>query len=155
MSDNTKARVKEILRNCCAGNASLATDILHEEFIIIARDKLPEVHKSDSGNGWVTALAQENFQPQLALHPADGDVPGEWSRKIAYANLAIAEAVEATARVEEAELTVEAFTLYRVYATQRGIAPMDDWESLTSANQKLAAAYLAVARTARNLHRKA
>jgi len=42
----TKDRVKQILQGCCAGNATLATDILHEEFVIIARADLPEVNAS-------------------------------------------------------------------------------------------------------------
>jgi len=39
----TKDRIKQILNDCCAGNASLATDILHAEFVIIAREDLPDV----------------------------------------------------------------------------------------------------------------
>jgi len=40
---STKARIKQILNDCCAGNASLATDILHTEFVIIDRGDLPDV----------------------------------------------------------------------------------------------------------------
>lgn len=42
----TKDRIKQILNDCCAGNASLATDILHEAFVIIDREDLPEVTRS-------------------------------------------------------------------------------------------------------------
>lgn len=44
----SKERIKQILRDCCAGNASLATDILHEEFVIIAKADLPAVKRSES-----------------------------------------------------------------------------------------------------------
>lgn len=43
MSTNeaAKARIKQILSDCCAGNSSLATEILTEEFVIIDRADIP------------------------------------------------------------------------------------------------------------------
>lgn len=80
-----------------------ATRIFLDHYIVIPRSDLPKVNASDQ-NGFVTALAQETYQPNLYLHPSDGDIPGAWSRDIAYANLAIAEAVEAR-DAEAAEAT--------------------------------------------------
>ena len=100
---DTKARIKQILNDCCAGNASLATDILYGEFIIIPRDELPETFNSTNGNGICSHGAQEFYQPELYFHPADGDEPGTWNRKIAYANLAVALAVEEKINAQDAE----------------------------------------------------
>jgi len=43
MSTETNARVREIIREMCAGNSSLATDVLHEEFVIIPKADLPSI----------------------------------------------------------------------------------------------------------------
>ena len=64
------------------------------DVITIDRAELPEVTVSDFGNGLVTALAQENYQPQLRRFTEDG-TGSSWNLKIAYANLAVALAIEA------------------------------------------------------------
>lgn len=65
---------------------------------------LPEVHISEFGNGFTTALAQEHYQPTLRRNPEDAS-DGSWSRKVAYANLAIALAVEKRESAEGKALT--------------------------------------------------
>jgi len=63
--------------------------------IVIPRSDLPDVYESTNGNGICTSSAQEFHQPALNFHPSDGDSPGEWNRRIAYANLAVADAIDA------------------------------------------------------------
>lgn len=53
MTTETKSRVKQILRDCCAGNASLATDILHEEFAIFPKPKVGEVTVPQDGYQYI------------------------------------------------------------------------------------------------------
>lgn len=80
--------------------------------VVVPRTDLPEVTLSEHGSGLVTAIAQEYFQPSLRFSAKEGDKSGEWSRKIALANLAIAEAIQngqgAIAR-RRAELAEELF----------------------------------------------
>lgn len=102
------------------GAAIRAADDILEHFILVPRSELPDVSISDHGNGFVTALAQERYQPQLRLHGLPNT--GEWSRKIAYANLAVAEAVEAREAREAtdgAKLEQEALKLHNTLRTHR------------------------------------
>lgn len=70
-------------------------DVFLARNIVIPRSELPNVYESTNGNGICAASAQEFHQPELYFHPADGDKAGEWNRKIAYANLAVADAIDA------------------------------------------------------------
>lgn len=97
--------------------------------IVIPRSELPEVVMSDHGNGYTTALAQEFYQPSLRYSEIDGNKPGEWNRNIAYANLAIAEAIEgaiggagAARDHRRNELAAELFNA-RCYSDLRAGAP--------------------------------
>lgn len=149
----TRTRIKEIIRNCCGGGASMAADLLHEEFVIIHRDELPETYPSDNKNGICAALAQEFYQPALRFHPSNGDEPGEWNRKIAYANLAVAEAVERKHEEAMQALRSEAYELYRASCLATDTLPAPDWNTAIE-GPNVARDFLAIARTARKLHGK-
>jgi hypothetical protein len=69
-------------------------DALLAEYVLVRRRDMPATHVSEYGNGVCTALAQEFYQPQLRYSENEGDKPGQWNRNIAYANLAVALAVE-------------------------------------------------------------
>lgn len=71
------------------------TEAIDAAFVVIPRGDLPAVFESEHGNGYYTNLAQEFYSPCLKYSPEDGDKPGDWNQKIAYANLAVALAVEA------------------------------------------------------------
>ena len=150
---NSKDRVKQIIDDCCAGNARIATDILHSEFVIIHRDELPTPVMSEHGNGFVTATAQEFYQPTLRFMPDDGDKPGEWNRHIAYGNLAVALAVEARTSEDQERLHDEAYELYCAHAAERGIVPLANWATFQETSPGKAQGYLAIARAARNLYK--
>lgn len=93
-AESIKARIVQLISQLGTAFEDDADQIL-AEYVVIPRAELPEVVEGGGSNGFCTALAQEFYQPQLAFHPADGDIPGEWNRKIAYANIAVAEAVDA------------------------------------------------------------
>ena len=76
------------------GKVAAAERVL-EAFVVIPKADLPDVWESEHDNGLCAATAQEFYQPELRFNPADGDKPGQWNRKIAYANLAVAHAIEA------------------------------------------------------------
>lgn len=151
----TKDRVKQIIDDCCAGNARMASDILHSEFIIIHRDELPTPVMSEHGNGFVTATAQEFYQPSLRFMPDDGDKPGEWNRHIAYGNLAVALAVEArdadTAEKAKVKLELEAFALYVASCVATDTTPAPDWKT-ACIGENVERDFLAIASTAREIH---
>lgn len=115
-AESIKARIVQLISQLGTAFEDDADQIL-AEYVVIPRGELPEVVEGGGSNGFCTALAQEFYQPQLAFHPADGDVPAEWNRKIAYANLAVAEAVDArnhsqaTRRDELAREAVPEYTI--------------------------------------------
>ena len=76
------------------GESYRIADAVLAEYVLVRRSDLPETHESTHGNGICTALAQEFYQPELRFSGRDGDKPGEWNRRIAYANLAVALAIE-------------------------------------------------------------
>lgn len=88
---NAKDRVKQILKDFCAGNASLATDILHAEFVIIHRDELPNTSEVDFG------VSVEGVTHSVwAVTQATADR----ARKDAHEYLAVAEAIENALRTK-------------------------------------------------------
>jgi hypothetical protein len=148
-------RIKQILQNCCGGGWSMAADQIDAEFVVIHRDELPPVYKSAFGNGFTTALAQERHQPALDFSAEDGDKPGEWNRKIAYANLAVADAIEYRLAAESEEnlqqLRAEAYELYRVSCLATDTVPAPDWNTAIE-GRDVARDFLAIATRARELH---
>ncbi len=47
MSNQANPRVREIIREMCAGNSSLAAEVLADEFVVIPRSDLPDVKRSE------------------------------------------------------------------------------------------------------------
>lgn len=67
---------------------------IEKRFIVIPKAELPSVALSDGTGKFYAALAQEGYQPCLAAS-SEGEAGGAaWSRDIAYANLAVAEAID-------------------------------------------------------------
>ncbi|KQN99675.1 hypothetical protein ASF21_12775 [Arthrobacter sp. Leaf234] len=116
-SNTPREQMKAIINGMCAGNASMATDAILAEFVIIPRNEVPEVSISDHVDiGLVTALAQQRYQPSLTLAEEDGDkTDGTWNRSIASANLAIAEAVERQSSATEAKRNARRDELAGIY----------------------------------------
>ena len=86
-----------------AGLYESRADAILDEYILIPRADLPMVSHSPR-NGLCTALAQENFQPQLVR--GRDELGAAFNRHIALANLAVAEAIDRQA-VAEAETKLQ------------------------------------------------
>jgi hypothetical protein len=87
MSTETKARVKQIIMDCCGGGFSIATDILHEQFVIIHRDELPKASPNSEGNVEVEGVDHSVWPVSRATATR--------ARRDALESLSAAEAIEA------------------------------------------------------------
>jgi hypothetical protein len=103
MSNDTKARIKQILNDCCAGNASLATDILIGEFVIIDRTETDHDEPTEETvDGLVLAGSGPEFAEASVHHSPN------WIRNRARNYLRIADYLEnrdAILAAREAEAT--------------------------------------------------
>lgn len=102
MTKSHEQMISDHLETLLALGESRAHERILDEFVLLFRNELPPVYESEGGNGLCTALAQEKYQPKLALSEEDGDATdGSWNRKIALANIAVAEAIRERARLAE------------------------------------------------------
>lgn len=75
--------MKEIINGMCAGNASMATDAILDEFVVIRRSELPEAEPNSFGDTQVDGIA---FAKATGAEPA---------RRNGLRYLALAEHLEA------------------------------------------------------------